>query len=82
MSIEGDINHSVKYVDFDRLFQPHAFVRTRGCSRNGVVLGEPWCVSYDGRMTMTRGYPVEEISLRDDECEMMMTIRYMRSGHS
>ena len=44
--------------------------------------GEPWCVSYDGRMTMTRGYPVEEISLRDDECEMMMTIRYMRSGHS
>ena len=47
-----------------------------------MVLGEPWCVSYEGRMTKTSGYPVEEISLRDDEGEMMLTIRYMRSGHS
>ena len=82
MSLTADIDHSVKYVDFDRLFQPDAFVRNRGCSHKGVVLGEPWCVSYEGRMKMTGGYSVEEISLHDDGCEMMLTIRYMRISHS
>ena len=85
MSLTGDIDHSLKYVDIDRLFSPYAVVRTQGCSLKSVVSGEPWCVSYviivcptpimnaipggvgyEGRMKMTGGYSVEEISLHDD----------------
>ena len=82
MSLTGDTDHSLKYVDIDRLFSPYAVVRTQGCSLKSVVLGEPWCVSYEGRMKMTGGYSVEEISLHDDGCEMLLTMRYMRISHS
>ena len=72
----------MKYVDFDRLFQPYALSGLGDGSRKSVVLGEPWCVSYERRMKMTGGYSLEEISLHDDGCEMMLTIRYMRISHS
>ena len=81
MSLTGDIDHSLKYVDIDRLFSPYAVVRAQGCSLKSVVSGEQGCVGYEGRMKMTGGYSVEEISLHDDGCEMLLTMRYMRIGH-
>ena len=45
------INESINHVSASRIC-PDSGMLAQWCG-----FGEPWCVSYDGRMTMTRGYP-------------------------